>query len=93
MTVPPPSSSSRFKLRLAALVIFVAVIAWWAASGRHTGWSRNQVPVTKTDEVTGIEYVEYQKRFVPGIDMIAVGAGLSSVLFAISFFIGKRKNI
>ena len=74
-----------------ALGLFVTTIGFWAFKGAHTGWSQNRVPMSKTDEVTGIVYTVYENRYVPGIDLLAGGVGLASALFAVSFLL-RPKN-
>jgi hypothetical protein len=78
-------------LQTVALAFFVTTAGYWAAKGAHTGWSQNRVPVTKTDEITGIAYIVYEDRFVPGVDALAAGVGLAGGLFAASFFF-RPKN-
>lgn len=95
----PPSPSTprsvgraRVALRVAALVALVAATGFWAAKGAHTGWSMDQVPVKQTDEITGIEFVTYDKRYVPGVDFLALGAGLAFGLFAVSLFVQRKST-
>jgi hypothetical protein len=70
-----------------ALVIASAAVLLWFVLGAHIGWSKTSVPVRTVDEVTGIEAITYERRFVPGIDFLGaavVGAGLlaaASVIF------------
>lgn len=95
MTVPAQDSHSkpqptRLALRLTALVLLLGTIGFWAAKGAHTGWSQNRVPVKQTDEITGIEFVTYEERYVPGVDFLGAGTGLAAGLFATSLFF-KRK--
>jgi hypothetical protein len=78
-------------LRVLGAVIVITTISWWIAAGRNTGWTKDQVGVTKTDEITGIEYVEYQKRFVPGAEFAAAGTGLGLALIAATLF-SRRKS-
>jgi hypothetical protein len=78
-------------LRLIALALFATTVGYWAVQGAHTGWSQNRVPITKTDEITGIAYIVYEDRFVPGVDALAAGVGLAGGLFAASFFF-RPKN-
>jgi hypothetical protein len=87
-----PSRPLRRGLRVAALVVLVAAAGFWAVKGAHRGWSMNQVPVKQTDEVTGLEYVTYEKRYVPGVDFLGLTGGLAAGLFAVSFFV-QRKTI
>jgi hypothetical protein len=50
----------------------------------------DRVPVEKTDELTGIAYVEYEDRFVPGMEFLGAGVAASAVLFGLSFLFRKR---
>jgi hypothetical protein len=78
-------------LQTIALGLFVATIGFWAVKGAHTGWSQNRVPMSKTDEVTGIVYTVYENRYVPGVDLLAGGVGLAGALIAVSFLL-RPKN-
>lgn len=78
-------------LQTIALGLFVATIGFWAVKGAHTGWSQNRVPMSKTDEVTGIVYTVYENRYVPGVDLLAGGVGLAGALLAVSFLL-RPKN-
>ena len=65
--------------RLLALILVIAAALAWLLLGAHSGWTQTSVPVKTVDEVTGIEGIEYHKRFVPGLDFLGsafVGAGL-----------------
>lgn len=79
-------------LRIAALVVLVAAAGFWAAKGAHTGWSMDRVPVKQTDEVTGLEYVTYDDRYVPGVDFLGLAGGLAAGLFAVSFFVQRKTS-
>jgi hypothetical protein len=81
----------RTGLRVAAAALLVATVGFWAAKGAHSGWSMNQVPVKQLDEITGIEFVTYEKRFVPGVEFLGGGIGLSAGFFFVSFLF-KRKT-
>ncbi len=84
---PAPMRSG---LRVAAAVLFVATVGFWALKGAHTGWTMNQVPVKQLDEITGLEFVTYDKRFVPGVEFLGGGIGLAAGLFVVSFFFKRR---
>ncbi len=97
MTASAQTSSAkpafaRTGLRVAALVLLLATVGFWAAKGAHTGWSQNQVPVKQTDEITGIEFVTYEKRFVPGVEFLGGGTGLAAGLFVVSLFFKRKTN-
>jgi hypothetical protein len=91
MTQTPPA---RFGLRLVsrwlALAILAGSVVFWVAKGAHRGWSQNRVPVPQVDEITGIEYVTYEERFVPGVDWLVGGIGAAVVVFTGSFFFRSK---
>ncbi len=68
-------------LRILALALAVAAILAWLALGANRGWTRTSVPVKTVDAVTGLEGIDYQKRFVPGLDLLG-GALLGAALLA-----------
>lgn len=80
----------RAGLRMLAVGALVATLGFWAAKGAHTGWTQNQVPMKQTDEVTGIEYVTYEKRYVPGVDFLGLGGSLAAGLFVVSFLVQRK---
>ena len=76
--------------RALGVVLFLGTVAFWAAKGAHTGWSQDRVPVKQTDEITGIEYVTYEDRFVPGVEFLAGGVGLAAGLLVMSLFFKRQ---
>lgn len=86
--MPPALSKS---LRIAAVVLAGAVTGFWITSGAHTGWSMNKVPITQTDEITGLTYTEYEERYVPGLEVLIGAWGGSVILFGASF-VGRRSQ-
>jgi hypothetical protein len=91
-----PASSSpqrapvRQGIRLVALALLLGTVGFWAAKGAHRGWTQNQVPIAQKDEITGLDYVTYEKRYVPGIDVLVGGIGVAAGLFGISFFVQRQ---
>lgn len=75
----------------ASPAVALATIALWAALGANTGWTKNRVQETHTDAITGIEHAVWTERWVPGVDMVAVGLACSAGLLIASFAIRKRK--
>ncbi len=66
-------------LRLIALLAALGSAGLWLATGANRGWTKTSVQVSKLDEVTGIDGITYEKRFIPGLDFLgatALGAGL-----------------
>ena len=79
-------------LRLAALVLLLALLGWWAAAGMNPGWTKTSVATMETDSVTGIEYPVWKKQFVPGVDLLAAGTGCAAALVALSFLPLLNRN-
>jgi len=79
-------------LRLLALLVFVGALVTWFVTGANRGWTKTSEPVKTMDDVTGIEGITYQKRFVPGLDFLGaslLGAGL---LTGISFLFRNNNH-
>lgn len=68
-------------LRLLSLFVAVAAVIGWVALGANRGWTRTSVPVKTVDDVTGIEGIQYQKKFVPGVELLG-GALVGAMLLA-----------
>jgi len=76
---------------LAALVILAAAITW-AATGANRGWTKTSVPVKTLDQVTGIEGITYQPKFLPGVDFLGAAFGGAVLLAGASFIFRKPKT-
>lgn len=74
----------RAVIRGLALVLLVGTVALWASLGGTMGWTKTSLAVEKIDPVTEIEFVEYEDRFVPGIEILAIGVGGAVILFALT---------
>lgn len=79
-------------LLLAAAVLALGTVGFWAAKGAHRGWSQNRVPVKAVDEVTGLEHVTYEDRYVPGVDFLGGGLVLAGAVAGVSLFLRKNNN-
>jgi len=102
MTTTPSTSSSdtsfpstgiaawRVLFRMLAGFIALFCFAFWAAAGWNRGWTRTQIPIKQLDEVTGIEFVTYKQHFMPGVELLGLGLGISLALFAITFIRRSR---
>ncbi|MBK8478085.1 MAG: hypothetical protein IPL39_17810 [Opitutaceae bacterium] len=74
----------RCALRIIALVLVLASLLWWSAAGARIGWWQTHVGVERTDEITGLSVVEWQERFVPGVETPALGLLLGGALLGFS---------
>jgi hypothetical protein len=98
MTPLPPSSTPsgtaawRILFRMLSAFLAVFSFAFWAAAGWNKGWTKTQIPITQTDEVTGIEYVTYQDHFMPGVELFGLALIFCLGLFAITFIRLKSKS-
>ena len=79
-------------LRILAGLLAIIAVMGWLVTGANTGWTKTSVPVKHTDEITGITVDEYQKRFVPGLEILGVGLILAVALAGCSFLFGVKKS-
>ena len=79
-------------LRILAVVLALGALGGWLGTGANRGWTKTSVPVKHTDEITGISVDEYQKRFVPGVDLLGVGLLGAGVLAGASFLFRKKQT-
>jgi len=77
-------------LRILAVIVLLAAAGFWLAMGANTGWIRNNVEKRTLDEITGIEGISYEKKFVPGVDFLAVSAVAAAILAGASFFFRNK---
>jgi hypothetical protein len=83
----------RRKLRVAAVLLALAVAGYWAACGANRGWTKTSVFEIQRDPVTELDARIEVKRFVPGADFLGAGLVMASTLAAGSFLIrGKSKT-
>ena len=79
-------------LQLVALILALAAVVTWAATGANRGWTKTSEPVKTTDPVTGIDGITYQPKFLPGMDFLGAAFGGGAVLAAASFLFRKPKT-
>lgn len=80
----------RKTLRLIALLLALAATGTWLCTGANRGWTKTSVPVKTVDEITGIEAVHYERRFVPGLEFLGA-ALLGAALLAGASFLFRNK--
>ena len=76
---------------LALLVVLAAAVTWFTA-GANRGWTKTSVPVKTLDQVTGIEGITYQKKFLPGVDFLGAAFGGAVLLAGASLFFRKTNK-
>ena len=76
---------------LAAALVVIAS-ATWAATGANRGWTKTLVPVKTVDTVTGLEGIEYQKKFEPGLDFLGAALAGAGLLAGASLLIRKKST-
>lgn len=79
-------------LQWAAVGLVAAVMAGWLFLGGHRGWTKTTVTRWEKDPVTEIEGPVIEKRFVPGVDLLAVGLAGALTLFIVSLFVRKTES-
>ena len=79
----------RKTFRRCALIVLVAAVAIWLASGANGSLTQTQKEITSTDPVTGLEKREWLATFVPGVDFLAAAAAIAGVLAGASFAFRK----
>ena len=79
-------------LQILALLVVLGAAGIWLATGANRGWTKTSVPVKTLDEVTGIEGITYQEKFLPGVDFLGAAFGGAALLAGASLFFRKPKN-
>jgi hypothetical protein len=77
-------------LRIVAGVLIVGAIAFWAAAGANRGWTKTHIPKKIMDEATGLEGIQWQGGFVPGVDFLGAAFLGAGVLAGLSFFVPAK---
>jgi hypothetical protein len=79
-------------LRIIAALLVVGAIVFWAAAGANRGWTKTRVPQKVVDEVTGLEGIQWQNRFVPGVDFLGAAFLGAVILAGISIFVPAKSK-
>lgn len=78
-------------LLILAVAIALGASFLWFARGANRGWTKTSVPIRTVDDVTGIEGITYQDRFIPGLEFLG-GAWLGSGILAGASFLFRNKT-
>ena len=79
-------------LRILALVVIAVSLIAWLSLGANLGWTKTSVVKWQHDPVTELSGPIIEKRFVPGIDLLALCMLGGVVLFSISLLKRKTPN-
>ena len=77
-------------LQLVALAIVFAAGTLWFVTGANRGWTKTSEPKKTLDEVTGIEGITYEKRFLPGLDFLGAALLGGGILAGASLAFRKK---
>ena len=80
----------RCALRLFALLLILGTAGWWVSVGARLGWWQTRVGVERTDEFTGLSVIEWQDRFVPGVETPVIGLLSGGALFGATFLLRRK---
>ena len=75
-----------------AFCIAATAVAGWLALGANRGWTKTSVTRWQKDPVTEIDGPVIEKKFVPGIDLLALCLVGALALFVVSLFVSRTKN-
>ena len=84
------SSPFRLVLRISALVLILVSTVFWISTGSDTGFSKDRVEIQQVDPITQIEYVDYEERFVLGVEYLVLAWGLGVTSFGLSFAFRRK---
>ena len=79
-------------IRMIAAILIVGAIAFWAATGANRGWTKTHVPKKTVDEATGLEGIQWQEKFVPGVDFLGAALMGAGFLTGVSFFVPAKSK-
>lgn len=79
-------------LRVLAAILMFGAIAFWLAAGANHGWTKTRVPIKVADPVTGLEGVQWQDKFVPGVDFLAAALLGAGILAGVSFLVRTKSR-
>ncbi len=89
MSPSRPTRAGRLLRRTAAALAGLTVLVW-LLTGAHWGWTRTSEPVERVDEITGLTYREYQRRFRAGVEVLAGGLAGAALLAGAGWVLDRR---
>ena len=79
-------------MRLVAVLLAISCVSAWFFLGANRGWTRNSETRMEKDPVTEIEFPIVEKRFSPGLELLAGGLFVAAALAAASMFVRSKPN-
>jgi ABC-type Na+ efflux pump permease subunit len=77
---------------VAAVLLAVLCVGAWLLLGANRGWTRTSDTRMEMDPVTEIEFPVVEKRFTPGVELLAGGLFVSAMLALVSMFVRSKPN-
>lgn len=74
-----------------ALLTLILAVGFWFLAGANRGWTKTSVARKSVDEVTGIEAVTYEPKFVPGLDFLGGCVLVAGLLAGTSLLMKNRQ--
>ena len=79
-------------LQILGVLTVLGVAIAWLVTGANRGWTKTTVPVKTVDEVTGIEAIHYEDRFLPGLDFLGGAVIAGGLLTGASLFLSPSRK-
>ncbi len=79
-------------LQVISIVLLLGTVFTWLFTGANRGWTKTSVAVKTLDDVTGIEGISYENKFLPGLDFLGGGSLAALALGGTSLFFRKPKH-
>ena len=79
-------------LRILALVVALAAAGTWFVTGANRGWTKTSVEKKTLDEVTGLEAITYERKFLPGLDFLGCALLGAGALAGVSLLFRNKPN-
>jgi hypothetical protein len=77
---------------ISACFILALSYGLWIQHGARVGWTTTEKAIPLVDDITGIEYTEYEKELNFGIELPVMGTVAALGLLGLSLFFRKTKN-
>lgn len=79
-------------LRIAGPAVFLIGVLIWMMGGARAGFTNTSIEHARVDEITGLEFTEYEDGLIPGIEFLAVGfLGFGALAVTAAFLENRRE--